>query len=215
MEVKMEIPLNAQVECKDGICGTSVYVLINPVLDEITHLVVKEFSAVNKEYLVPVSLISTTIVDTIQLICTKAELEGMEPFIQTEYVEEKVPDPKNAIKGGPLGMNTFYMPYVVPQTKVYEPQKHFQIPAGELAIRRGTRVEAEDGFIGIVDEFVVDPDTCHITHLVMRERHLLGQKDVIIPVSAVRETHDNVVHLNINKHQIGLLPAFPVKRLWT
>jgi hypothetical protein len=29
----MEIPLNAQVECTDGICGRSMYVLINPVID--------------------------------------------------------------------------------------------------------------------------------------------------------------------------------------
>ena len=37
----MEIPLNAQVECTDGICGRSVYVLINPVIDNVTHVVVK------------------------------------------------------------------------------------------------------------------------------------------------------------------------------
>ena len=38
----MEIPLQAQVECTDGLCGRSVYVLINPVTDQVTHLVVKE-----------------------------------------------------------------------------------------------------------------------------------------------------------------------------
>jgi sporulation protein YlmC with PRC-barrel domain len=36
-----------------------------------------------------------------------------------------------------------------------------------------------------VDEFVVNPKNGHITHLVMREGHLWGQKDVIIPLALV------------------------------
>jgi hypothetical protein len=40
----MEIPLNAQVECTDGICGRSAYVLIDPVFDQVTYLVVREGS---------------------------------------------------------------------------------------------------------------------------------------------------------------------------
>jgi hypothetical protein len=87
----MEIPLQAQVECTDGVCGRSVYVLINPVAEKVTHLVVREDSSPYTEYIVPVEVISATIVDTIQLRCSKAELEKMDPFVQTEFVEEKVP----------------------------------------------------------------------------------------------------------------------------
>jgi hypothetical protein len=61
----MEIPLQAQVECTNGICGRSVYVLINPVVDKI-------------------------IANTIQLRCVKAELEKMEPFIETTFVKQQV-----------------------------------------------------------------------------------------------------------------------------
>ena len=52
----MEIPLNAQVECTDGVCGHSEYVLINPVIDQVTHLVVKEDAVPNTEYIVPVEV---------------------------------------------------------------------------------------------------------------------------------------------------------------
>ena len=38
----MEIPLNAQVECTDGVCGRSAFVLIDPVVDQVANLVVKE-----------------------------------------------------------------------------------------------------------------------------------------------------------------------------
>ena len=43
----MEIPLNAQVECTDGICGRTESVLVNPVTDKVTHLVVQEDKSPN------------------------------------------------------------------------------------------------------------------------------------------------------------------------
>jgi len=63
----MEIPLNTQVECTDGICGRSVYVLINPVTEQVTHLIVKEGSSNTTEYMVSVDIVADTIADTIQL----------------------------------------------------------------------------------------------------------------------------------------------------
>ena len=214
----MEIPLQAQVECKDGVYGRSVFVLINPVLDKVTHLVVKGDLFPNIEYIVPVDIVSETIVDTIRLSCSKAELEKMDPFIKTTFIEEKVHGNTYGY-GGMYGMGSYYyMPYVTPEITVQVPVAHQQIPAGELAVRRGTRVEATDGYIGQVDEFVVNPENGHITHLVMREGHLWGQKDVIIPLSAMgdpRKDREDTVFLKLDKHQIESLPTFPVHRRWS
>ena len=209
----MEIPLNAQVECTDGVCGRSVYVLINPVIDQVTHLVVKEDSLPKREYIVPVEVVSATIADTIQLSCNKAELEMMDPFLQTNYIEEKVPDYSEYRSESTMG-SMYYIPYVTPEKTVQMHVVNQQIPPGELAVRRGTRVEATDGYVGHVDEFVVNPENGHITHLVMREGHLWGQKDVIIPLSAMGKTRDDTVFLNLDKHQIESLPTFPVNRRW-
>jgi sporulation protein YlmC with PRC-barrel domain len=211
----MEIPLQAQVECSDGVCGRSIYVLINPVSDQVTHLVVKEDSAPNKEYVVPVEFVSETIADTIQLRCNKAELENMDPFVQKEFIDEKVIDEDYKYSGGMYGVGSYYYPYVIPEKKVQVPVEHLQIPPGELAVQRGTRVEATDGYVGRVDEFVVNPENSHITHLVMREGHLWGQKDVIIPISAIDKPSEDTVYLNLDKRQIESLPTFPVKRLWS
>lgn len=211
----MEIPVQAQVECTDGVCGRSVYVLINPVIEQVTHLVVKETSSPQREVIVPVDLVSATIADTVQLRCSKAELEKMDPFIQTRFVEEKVPD-LYAGSGVAYGMGTYYYwPYVTPERTVRVPVEDQQIPPGEVAVRRGTRVEATDGDVGRVDEFVVNSENGHITHLVMREGHLWGQKDVIIPLSAMGNTREDTVFLKLDKHQIESLPTFPVHRRWS
>ena len=214
----MEIPLNAQVECTDGVCGRSVYVLIDPVIDQVTHLVVKEDSSPNKEYIVPVDYVSETIVDTIRLRCSKEELEKMDPFIKTTFVEEKVSYKSLSYGGNGFGYGMgsyYYWPYTSFKDTVQIPVEERQIPQGELAVRRGTRVEAIDGYVGKVDEFVVNPENSHITHLVMREGHLWGKKDVIIPLSAMGETREDTVFLKIDKRQIESLPTFPLQRRWS
>jgi sporulation protein YlmC with PRC-barrel domain len=212
----MEIPLNAQVECTDGVCGRSVYVLINPVIDQVTHLVVKENSSPKTDYIVPVDFVAETIADTIRLRCSKAELEKMDPFIKTTFIEEQVPDRKYGFGGGVYRMGSYYyMPYVTSEIAVQVPVEQYQIPPGELSVRRGTRVEAVDGYVGKVDEFVVNPENGHITHLVMREGHLWGRKDVIVPISAMDDTREDTVFLKLDKHQIESLPTFPVHRRWS
>jgi sporulation protein YlmC with PRC-barrel domain len=210
---QMEIPLHAQVECTDGICGRSEYVLIDPLIDQVTSLVVRETAFPNTEYIVPVEVISETIADTIRLRCSKAKLEKMRRFVKTTFVEAKVPLMSPGYGGG---MGTYYyLPFVTADMTMKVPQDHLQIPPGELGVTRGTRVEATDGYVGHVDEFVVNPKNKHITHLVMREGHLWGQKDVIIPLSAMGETQEDTVFLKLDKHQIESLPTFPVQRRWS
>ena len=211
----MEIPLNARVECTDGVCGRSESILVNPVLDKVTHLIVRE-AASNTEYIVPIDFVVETIDDTIRLRCSKAELKKMDPFIKTTFVEQKVPDRNFNYPGGLFGGGAYYyLPYVASDETVQVPMEHKQIPVGELTAQRGTRVEATDGYIGHVDEFVVNPENGHITHLVMREGHLWGKKDVIIPVSAMGDTHEDTVFLKLDKHQVESLPTFPLHRRWS
>ena len=211
----MEIPLQAHVECTDGLYGRSEYVLIDPLIDQVTHLVVKSDAPPYTEYIVPVESITTTIADTIRLSCNKQELEKMDSFVQTQFVESQVPMGNVGLAGGMYGLgNYFYYPYVKPEVTMRVPVEHLQIPMGQLAVRRGTRVEAKDGYIGKVDEFVVSPETGHITYLVMRTGHLWGAKNVIIPLSAMADNGDDTLFLNIDKQEVEALPTFPVRRLW-
>ena len=156
--------LKRAVECTNGVCGRSVYVLIDPVIDQVADLVVRENSS-HIEYIVPVDVVSKTIADTIQLRCSKEELEKMDPFIKTTFVEEKIPDRDFGYGGGGYGIGFSYIkPYVTPDKTVQVPTEHQEIPPGELDVRRGTRVKATDGNVDHVDEFVVNPENCHITH---------------------------------------------------
>ena len=77
-------------------------------------------------------------------------------------------------------------------------------------MRQGARLEASDGHVGQLDEFLVDPVTEHATHLVMRAGHLWGQRDVTIPVSEIARLGENTVYLKLSKDEIEALPSKPI-----
>jgi sporulation protein YlmC with PRC-barrel domain len=208
----MDIPVDVDVHCTDGLCGRSTYVLINPVRKKVTHLVVKEAGPSHIERVVPIEAVSKTAPDVILLQYSRDELTHMDPFIQREYIRDKMPDPDDAPIGY-VGPGPFLLwPYVVPDQTTLVTVEHKQIPRGELAVRRGTQVEATDGHVGRVDELLVNPENDCITHLVMREGHLWGQKDVTIPVSEIDRIEGDVVHLKLSKGEVEALPAIPMHR---
>jgi sporulation protein YlmC with PRC-barrel domain len=210
----MDIPVGVEVHCRDGLCGRSTYVLIDPVRKEVTHLVVKEAASPHEERLVPIEAISETAPDVILLRRSRDELSEMDPFVQTEYIREEMSD-LNYVPSRWMGVGSYLVwPYAVPDWTHTVAVEHRHIPLGELAIRRGTVVEATDGRAGHVDEFLVDPENEHITHIVMREGHLWGKKDISIPVSEIDHIEEDVVFLRLNKSEVEALPAIPVRR-WT
>jgi hypothetical protein len=90
--------------------------------------------------------------------------------------------------------------------------EHELTPAGEVAVARGTTVEATDGTVGQVDDFLVDPATERITHLVLRKGHLWGTRDVTVPAEAIEHIDGLAVRLKLDKRAVGALPAGPAHR---
>ena len=203
----MEFPLGVEVHCSDGRCGRSSHLILNPATERVTHLVVREKRPSRVERLVPIILVTETAAEVILLDCTLEEFAALEPFNQTEFVYGDLPhhatDPSL----------TLLWPYAVPAKRVVD-EKIRPIPPGELAVRRGARVEATDGRVGRVDEFVVEPDSGYITHLCLREGRLWGDKGVCVPVADIDRIQEKVVHLKVDKKTVASRPSFAVKRWW-
>ena len=201
----MDIRLNVDVHCTDGRCGRSTYIILNPITERLTHLVVREQWPSRTERLVPIDWVAITTRDVIVLNKAREEFTQLEEFTQTEFVYRDVPhltsDPKV----------TMFWPYVASSKQVID-QEVRRIPYDELAVKRGTAVQATDGKVGIVDEFVVDAEDSQISHLVLREGNLLGAKEVIIPISYIDFLGEEGVYLNVDKKTIKTLPSIAVKR---
>jgi len=203
----MDIPIDAEVRTADGRFGRSTYVILNPATDTVTHVVVKSDAPPHAEFVVPMALITESTPHKLQLRCTEKELRELDSFSAPEYIRVDIP---RQVVG-----STMLQPYTVPQSEVIT-HEHERIPPGELAVRRGTRVDASDGHIGHVNEFLVDPLNGHITHLILREGHLWGQREVTIPIAQIDRIAEGTVHLKLAKQAVEELPAIPVHRPhWT
>ena len=196
----MDIPIHAKVLCSDGKpCGHTTYLVLNPITEVMTHVVVKRGVWPHDERLVPIELVTESTLDHIRLSCSKDKLAEMDSFIETDFVESEVDQ---------------YLtdPYVLAWPYRYPREKHIlveheSVPIGELAIRRGAHVEATDGHVGHVDGFLVDENSEHITHLVLGEGHLWGKKDVTIPVSGIARIEEDTIHLKLDKAAIENFPV--------
>jgi hypothetical protein len=197
----MDIPLNAKVSCTDGPCGRSNYLVLMPTNEEITHLVVGDGSYPETEYLVPIDRILESNPESIHLNCSLEDLSKMQIFNQVEFIPSD-------LKGT---QRTMYMmwPFVVPEAE-YITLENEHISVNELAIRRGASVEATDGQVGRVDEFLINPANNMITHIVLREGHLWGQKNITIPLSQIDHIDEKTVWLKLDKKSIETLPAIPI-----
>jgi sporulation protein YlmC with PRC-barrel domain len=201
----MNIPLDVDVHCTDGRYGRSTYIVLNPATEKVTHVVVMSRRIPGSERIVPVSWIKETTPELILLNRPKDAVTGLEQFNQTDFVQREVPhyatDPKL----------TLLWPYRVPTKKIIS-DEYQKISPDELAVRRGTRVKAIDGRIGQVDEFLIDPESGYITHLVLREGLPWDKKHIAIPVSDIDRIEENTVHLKIDKQNVKALPTIALRK---
>jgi sporulation protein YlmC with PRC-barrel domain len=207
-----QFTIGVEATCSDGVCGQLTRVVVDPVAEVITHLVVEPKHREGLGRLVPLDLVDTT-ADDVRIRCTMAEFEELDGAEETQFL----PGSGDYRGYGPGQM--FSWPYYglgggmslaavgmggVPQAVTYD-----TLPLGEVGVRRGERVHATDGHIGRVQGLVVDAQSRHVTHVLLQEGHLWGRKEVAIPISAVAGVDDGI-HLNITKQAVQDLPPVDI-----
>jgi sporulation protein YlmC with PRC-barrel domain len=208
--------IGAQASCSDGACGEVTRVIVDPVAEAVTHLVVEPEHRRDPGRLVPLGLVDAT-AGGIRLRCTTAEFGKLDPAEETRFIPGTIsyagygPGQVSywpyysmgglGMGGAGMGMSGTGMAGQNPsQTVTYD-----SIPPGQVEIRRGDHVQATDGHIGRVQGLVIDRRSGHVTHVLLQEGHLWGRKDVAIPVSAVASTSDGI-QLSISKQEVEDLP---------
>jgi sporulation protein YlmC with PRC-barrel domain len=192
MAEETQFTIGAEASCSDGPCGEVRRFIIDPGTEAITHLVIEPKHGHDPGRLVPVDLIDST-TDGIRLRCTIAEFGHLEHAEETELAEQE------SLGGSMPGGPPMGIPH--PTQVVYQDV----VPVGEVEVSPGDPVHATDGEIGHVQGFLVDPNGHRVTHVLLREGHLWGRKEVAIPVSAVTGVQDGI-RLNMTKQQVEDLP---------
>jgi uncharacterized protein YrrD len=215
MAETVSFPIGAQAWCDDGPCGAVRRVVIDPLTQTVTHLVVESPHRHEPARLVPVGIAESNGTD-VWLRCTTAEFERFDPAEETQFL------------AGPVGYEN-YGPHQVlswPYFQMHggqagpgEPAVRWEpatvtndaVPAGEVSVRRGEPVYATDGPIGHVHGLVIDAGSRRVSHVLLAEGHLWGHKEVAIPASAVTSV-DEGIKLRISKKEVADLPAADLDR---
>jgi hypothetical protein len=211
MSVHAEFTIGSEVECGDGVCGELQRVVVDPVAQTLTHLVVNAKHESATARLVPISLVSSTD-GRILLGCTSAEFDRLELAEETHFVtgargewgyrqEQLLSWPFYGLGMGVGGTGSMAGRPSEPQTVTYD-----RIPVGEVQVRRGEPVHATDGDIGHVQGLVIDPADHAVTHVLLDEGHLWGKKRVAIPIGATAAVDGTGVRLRLTKDEVRDLP---------
>jgi sporulation protein YlmC with PRC-barrel domain len=202
-ESSEQFTIGAEVSCTDGPCGKLSRLVIDPVADELTHLIVGPEKPPPAPRLVPIDLVDTAATG-IRLRCTVAEFSELNPAEETQFIEGSIEYSAYGAK-----QEVFWPRYSNRGSYGTEVTVD-AIPQGELEVRRGDPVQATDGEIGRVQGLVIDPASHHVTHVLLQEGHLWGRKEVAIPVSAVTKVEDRI-ELSLSKKQVEDLPAVDIE----
>jgi len=198
--------IGADVNCTDGPCGHVSHIVVNPVARTVTHLVVDPKDHHGRGRLVSLDLIDST-TGEIRLRCTLAEFETLRPAEEAEFM------PGTGYLGYPgydpnqvrcLPLYALQLPGVVFDLGEPNPPRkvsHDSLPLGEVETYRGETVYATDGEIGKVEGLVVEPSGHHVTHVLLQEGHVLGRKEVAIPIGAVTKL-GGLIELSLTKQQV-------------
>jgi sporulation protein YlmC with PRC-barrel domain len=203
----IQFTIGAEAICSDGPCGEISRVVIDPIANAVTHLVVEPKHRQGLGRLVPLDLVDDSKGEVL-IRCTSAE------FAQLQHAEETQFLPAS---GGhmdyPAGQALSQPFYGLRDTigDVPQPVTYDTIPLDEVEVRRGEQVHATDGAIGSVQGLVIDPRNHHVTHVLLQEGHVWGRKEVAIPIGAVRGV-DNGIRLNVTKQQVEDLPSVDIDR---
>jgi hypothetical protein len=194
--------IGSRVVCSDGVCGELTRVVVDPLARVLTHLVVDPRHRRGIGRLVPVELVESSSGE-IRLGCTMDEFKALEDAEVTQFL----PGATGEWSYGQGEM--FSSPYFGLGRGIRVASTYDRVPVGEVEVRRGEQVHATDGEIGHVRGLVIDPSDHHVTHVLLEEGHLWGQKCVAIPIGAVKDVSDGV-RLTLTRDEVRDLPAVDV-----
>ena len=211
--------IGTEVSCSDGACGELSRVVVDPVARAVTHLVVEPKHDPGFGRLVPLDLADATAAG-IRLRCTMAEFDKLGPAEETQFIPAgtgSVDYAEGEVLSWPyygLGMGAGLMAPAgglgvdmadIGQTVIYD-----KIPLGEVSVNRDQPVHATDGNIGRVQGLIIDPRDHHVTHVLLKEGHLWGRKEVAIPISAVSRVDNDGIQLSMAKAGVQDLPPVDI-----
>jgi hypothetical protein len=180
----MDVPIGAKVYCGDELCGCSTQVVLNRSTNQVTHIVVQRDGLLSGGRKVPIEWLEASTPSRLVLRCGRIELAKCE-YAPGEFTSSDRRKPESS---------------------------QADSSSSELVVRQGAWVEAWDRYAGLVDEFLMDPNTHCVTHVVLGEMHIWGDSKVAVPISSISCIHEDRVRLDLDIDNIQELQPIPAEQ---
>ncbi len=204
----MRVQLYAGVACTDGPCGRVESVIVDPLADRVTHLVVRARAAPHAEYLLPLDEVISAEGATVRVARTREALEALERFTDIIYVDQSDPQVLHKALHGATDDHVRWAearpgPEMLVLGAEDVPVEHERVPPGEKVLHRSACVVANDGRVAELEAIVIDEGTGRLWGLVMKEGHLWARHEVTLPVAEIARIEDDVVYLRRPRRAAG------------
>lgn len=171
----------AEVECTDGNRARLERTLVDSTTKRLRHLAV-EAPGSGSGRLVPISHLQHS-ADRVALDCSSAELEAFD----LADLPRSVPDTMAAATGSDMQERIVFT---------------HNIPDGEVEVRTGEEVRADNARLGRLLEMIVNPDDGSIERLVVSVGHLFSKRELAVPASFVVAFEGGTVRIAGSKRQV-------------
>ena len=210
----MNFKEGAVVRTADGEkVGTVDRIVVDPINDEVTHIVVRAGVLFAEDRVIPVESVSNATQSVVKLITTNEDLDAFPRFEETYYISppakrdaaaEEVHTVMPLYYYPPLGSMYPAFPAVAMPELGYVNRN---IPADTVAISKGTRVLDDDGkHVGDVQEVFTD-DQERVTHILI-SKGLIFTSEKLVPITWVDILGENTIHLNVDTDILHNLPEY-------
>lgn len=211
----MKIDLESHVRLDDGHELIVRDVVVDPYHLDVTHLAMT-LGSPQPTRLIPIGDVDEDD-NGLRLHRSSADLANYAPMDEMSYVRIAQPlEPGPRWSVGISGVLTlpYYDAELMVGTNPLQTVSWHRIPAGDVEVRRRSRVTTVDQHdVGHVEGFVTD-DRRHVSHLVVDHGHLFGHRDLVVPLDAIDGVANDNVTLSITRDEVRDLPRAQVRSWW-
>lgn len=192
-------------------------VVIDPLTDEVTHLVVRKGFLFPEDRVVPVDLIYSATEERVTLRDVE-DIEDLPVFETTQYIPaNQLPDTAYHRPGyvapyywysHPGAMWWGAGPYPLYPPPPYVTEVRRNIPEGTVPLKEGAKViTSDDEVVGNIERIFAEPSQDRATHLLISQGLLLKERKVV-PTSWIMTVMEDEVHLGVSSDLIEGLPEY-------
>lgn len=208
---RAELRIGCAVTCVDGAAGRLERVVFSPRQGLVTHLVVRRGSFGQSARVIPIAHARRISDERIELDLTCAALEQFPTYDPQRFTTPAADwQAAHGYKAEEAivslgGTNAELQARPTERSGVLQPRTAEDTAVAIVA--EGMEVVCRDGKVGRVALVLLDQQTRHATHIVVRQGWL-ARRDIIVPLDwAIEVTHDRIV-LDARDWQLEQLPEY-------